>query len=130
MNVGNCPLLFEAAMLNAVKQIDQERVMKDPLASKQCAELLKALADQERLRIVQSLRAGPKNVSQITGELKAELANISHHLGILKRSGLVDAEKQGRHVVYRLRADVYQAANRSADHLDLGCCRLEIPKKG
>jgi len=103
--------------------------MKDPLSSKQCAELLKALADQERLRIVQTLRDGPKNVSEISDELKAELANVSHHLGILKRSGLVDAEKQGRHVIYRLRADVYQAASRSADHLDLGCCRLEIPKK-
>src|SRR5205085_12658304 len=98
--------------------------MKDPLSSKQCAELLKALADQDRLRIVQTLRSGPKNVSQITEELKAELANVSHHLGILKRSGLVEGEKQGRHVVYSLRADVYQAASRSADHLDLGCCRL------
>jgi ArsR family transcriptional regulator, nickel/cobalt-responsive transcriptional repressor len=104
--------------------------VKDPLASKQCAELLKALADSDRLRIVQTLRGGPKNVSQISDELKTELANVSHHLGILKRSGLVDAEKQGRHVVYSLRSEVYQAASRSADHLDLGCCRLEIPKKG
>src|SRR5690349_4028011 len=94
--------------------------MKDPLSSKQCAEALKALADPERLRIVQALRGGPKNVSEISEELKAELANISHHLGILKRSGLVDAEKQGRHVVYRLASDVYQDARGPADHLNLG----------
>ena len=102
---------------------------KDPLSSKECAGLLKALADEERLKIVQTLRVGPKNVSEIADDLKAELANISHHLGILRRSGLVDAEKQGRNVVYRLKEDVYQSTGRLADHLDLGCCRLEIPKK-
>jgi ArsR family transcriptional regulator, nickel/cobalt-responsive transcriptional repressor len=102
--------------------------MKDPLSSKECAERLKALADPDRLRIVQALRAGEKNVTEIAAELKGEIANVSHHLQILKRERLVETEKQGRFVVYRLHPDVFAATRSSADSLDLGCCKLELPK--
>ena len=103
--------------------------MKDALSSKECAERLKALADPDRLRIVQVLREGPKNVSEITAELSAEIANVSHHLQILKRERIVETEKQGRFVVYRLHPDVFEATRTATDCLDLGCCRLELPKE-
>src|SRR5262245_56816377 len=107
--------------------------MKDPLSSKECAERLKALADADRLRIVQVLRGGPKNVSEITAALSAEIANVSHHLQILKREKIVETEKQGRFVVYRLHPDVFATENASHEKasgecLDLGCCKLELPK--
>ena len=102
--------------------------MKDLLASQQCAERLKALADPERLRIVQVLRGGPRNVSELTAELGAEIANVSHHLQILKRERIVETQKHGRFVVYRLHPEVFEAARSSSDCLDLGCCRLELPK--
>src|SRR5687767_6931935 len=102
--------------------------MKDALSSKECAERLKALADPDRLRIVQVLRSGPKNVSEIAAELSAEIANVSHHLQILKRERLVETEKRGRFVVYRLHSDVFEATRSTTDCLDLGCCRLELPK--
>jgi ArsR family transcriptional regulator, nickel/cobalt-responsive transcriptional repressor len=100
----------------------------DPLSSKECAERLKALADEDRLRIIQVLRSGPKNVGEIAEELKTDMANISHHLQILKREKLVETEKQGRFVVYRLHPDVFEATRSSSDCLDLGCCKLELPK--
>jgi ArsR family transcriptional regulator len=102
--------------------------MKDPLSSKECAERLKALADEDRLRIVQCLRGGPQNVGQLAALLREEIANVSHHLQILKRERLVETEKQGRFVVYRLHPDVFEATRASSDCLDLGCCRLELPK--
>jgi ArsR family transcriptional regulator len=102
--------------------------MKDLLASEQCAERLKALADPERLRIVQVLRGGPRNVSELTAELGAEIANVSHHLQILKRERIVETRKQGRFVVYRLHPEVFAATRSAGDCLDLGCCRLELPK--
>jgi DNA-binding transcriptional ArsR family regulator len=102
--------------------------MKDPLSSKECAERLKALADEDRLRIIQVLRAGEKNVGEIAAELSAEISNVSHHLQILKREGIVETEKQGRYVVYRLHPDVFAATRTSSDCLDLGCCKLELPK--
>jgi len=102
--------------------------MKDALSSKECAERLKALADEDRLRIIQVLRSGPKNVGEIAGQLKEEIANVSHHLQILKREGIVETEKQGRFVVYRLHPDVYAEKRSAGECLDLGCCKLELPK--
>ncbi len=102
--------------------------MRDVLSSKECAERLKALADEDRLRIVQVLRAGPKNVGEISAELEQEITNVSHHLQILKREEIVQTEKQGRFVVYRLHPDVFAATRSTTDCLDLGCCKLELPK--
>jgi DNA-binding transcriptional ArsR family regulator len=101
---------------------------EDPLSSKECAERLKALADEDRLRIVNILRGGERNVGEIAAELKEEITNVSHHLQILKREGIVETQKQGRFVVYRLHPDVFAATRSSADCLDLGCCKLELPK--
>jgi len=102
--------------------------MKDSMSSKECAERLKALADADRLKIVQVLRGGPRNVGEIAAALAAEIANVSHHLQILKRERLVETEKQGRFVVYRLHPDVFAATRTATDCLDLGCCKLELPK--
>jgi ArsR family transcriptional regulator len=100
--------------------------MTEPLQPEDCARKLRALADPERLRIVSRLRDGPRNVSELAALLGAELVNISHHLGVLRNAGVVRDERRGRFVVYRLHPDVFRAAD--ADHLDLGCCRLEIPR--
>ncbi len=104
--------------------------MNDALQSERCARMLRALADAERLRIVQCLRGGPRNVGELAGLLGEEVVNVSHHLGVLRHAGVVRDEKQGRFVVYTLHPDVFnpQAKGRGAEHLDLGCCRLEIPK--
>jgi ArsR family transcriptional regulator len=102
--------------------------MKDSLSSNECADRLKALADADRLKIVQVLRGGPRNVGEIAAELTAEIANVSHHLQILKRERLVETEKQGRYVIYRLHPDVFAATRTATDCLDLGCCKLELPK--
>jgi DNA-binding transcriptional ArsR family regulator len=98
------------------------------LASKLCAERLKALGDEDRLRIVQALRCGQKNVSQLAEELNEDIANVSHHLQILRRSGIVETERDGRFILYSLHADVFPAVSAKSEHLDLGCCKLELPK--
>jgi ArsR family transcriptional regulator len=91
--------------------------------------MLKALADPERLRIIDCLRQGPRNVSDITRELDADIVNVSHHLGVLRGAGLVVDQKQGRFVVYQLHPEVFESKGRTRkEHLDLGCCRLEMPR--
>jgi DNA-binding transcriptional ArsR family regulator len=102
--------------------------MSDPLRPSACARLLKALADPERLRIVDCLRSGPRNVSELAAELREELANVSHHLGVLRQAGLVLDRKDGKFVVYRLHPDIFRpaTAGQASDCLDLGCCRLEL----
>jgi ArsR family transcriptional regulator len=102
--------------------------MQDPFHSQVCARLLKALADPERLRILACLRVGPRNVSELAAQLQQELANVSHHLGVLRQAGLVLHRKDGKHVVYRLHPKVFRLATaaRPTDCIDLGCCRLEL----
>lgn len=103
--------------------------MEDALDSGRCAQKLKAIADPERLRIVQCLRGGARHVGDIAHELQLEIANVSHHLGVLKQSGFVCGEKQGRFVVYSLNPEVFVAASEGSrpDRIELGCCRLELP---
>ena len=102
--------------------------MPDPLRPTTCARVLKALADPERLRIVNCLRPSPQIVSELAVRLRSELANVSHHLGVLRQAGLVLDRKDGKYVVYRLHPDVFRPAGpgHPADCLDLGCCRLEL----
>jgi ArsR family transcriptional regulator len=105
--------------------------MPEQLQPERCARLLRAVADPERLRIIACLRAGPKHVSDLAAALGAEVVNVSHHLGVLRQAGLVQDEKQGRFVLYRLHPHVFQptAGSEGGDCLDFGCCRIEIPRK-
>jgi DNA-binding transcriptional ArsR family regulator/catechol 2,3-dioxygenase-like lactoylglutathione lyase family enzyme len=101
----------------------------EPSQSDYCARVLRALAEPERLRLVRSLRLGPKNVTELAEALGEQIANVSHHLGVLRQAGVVVDEKQGRFVLYRLHPDVLQGAAglQERDLLDFGCCRLELP---
>ena len=57
------------------------------------------LVSESRLKIINLLRSGKKNVSQIMKELKIDQTNVSHDLARLKRCGfvLVEAKKQYRY---------------------------------
>lgn len=101
--------------------------MQDRFQSEQCAEKLKALSEPLRLRIIDVLREGPRTVGELAQLLDQEMVNVSHHLGVLYQAGLLKREKQGRFVQYRLDANLCDLKT-DTPHLDLGCCRLEIPK--
>lgn len=104
--------------------------MKDPLQPARCARLLAALAAPDRLRIVRCLRDGPRNVTQIAKALEAPVVNVSHHLTVLRHAGLVRGAKKGRYMLYSLAPGVLECEGRDARHLNLGCCRLELPREG
>jgi DNA-binding transcriptional ArsR family regulator len=104
-------------------------VKRDPLQSQRCARKLAALAAPERLRIVHFLRDGPRNVGEIADMLQTAAVNVSHHMHVLVEAGLVQREKRGRFVLYSLLPGVLEtdAEEGAHDHLNLGCCRLELP---
>jgi ArsR family transcriptional regulator len=106
-------------------------VKRDPLQSQLCARKLAALAAPERLRIVHFLRDGPRNVSAIADMLRTAPVNVSHHMHVLVGAGLAQREKKGRFVLYSLVPGVLQtdASEGAPNHLNLGCCRLELPSK-
>jgi ArsR family transcriptional regulator, nickel/cobalt-responsive transcriptional repressor len=103
--------------------------MTDPLDSKRCSRLLKALADPERLKIVQALRLGPACVSEIAEQLNEVVANVSHHLRVLRKAGLVVDRRRGKNIIYALHPDIFlrtESKPGTLDVLDFGCCRLEL----
>jgi DNA-binding transcriptional ArsR family regulator len=102
-------------------------VAKSPLQPSRCAQLLKALAEPERLRIIDLLRNGPRTVGEIAEELRSEFVNVSHHLNVLRHAGLVKSSKKGRFVITSLAPGLLQTSAGDADFLNLGCCRLELP---
>jgi DNA-binding transcriptional ArsR family regulator len=92
-----------------------------------CAVRLKALADPDRLRIVNHLLRGAKNVSELADELAMTIVNTSHHLQVLRRANVLQAEKQGKFVIYSVHPDIAcRGEVRDMKSLDLGCCRLDI----
>jgi DNA-binding transcriptional ArsR family regulator len=66
------------------------------------AEVLKTLANSRRLEILHRLAEGPCEVGRLAEELGVSQPNISQHLGVLRTAGLVEAERDGREVRYRL----------------------------
>ncbi|QIX28439.1 helix-turn-helix transcriptional regulator [Nocardioides sp. JQ2195] len=72
------------------------------------APLFKALGDPVRLRLfslIASHEGGEACVCDLTGAFDLSGPTISHHLKSLKQSGLVDAERRGTWVYYRVRPD-------------------------
>jgi ArsR family transcriptional regulator len=88
----------------------------------ECAERLRSLANDYRLRIIRVLRGGPKNVGQIAQEIGLEVMLTSHHLKIMRKAEIVEGRRTGKNIVYRLHPDVYT----EADCIDLGCCKLRL----
>lgn len=101
--------------------------MTDHKQAKQCADLLQAIAEPNRIRIIDCLRTGSKNVTELAKLLSVEIVNVSHHLGVLRQAGLVQDEKHGRFVVYSLHPKYFSNDNTKATYLDLEWCRVEIP---
>lgn len=63
------------------------------------------LVSESRLKIINLLRKGKKNVSQITKELKANQTAVSHDLSRLKNCGFVDIEIKGKFRYYKLNTE-------------------------
>jgi DNA-binding transcriptional ArsR family regulator len=66
------------------------------------AEVLKAMADPTRLKILHCLHLGERCVSDILQVVGGSQANVSKHLSVLKRAGLVDNRRDGLNVFYRI----------------------------
>ncbi len=67
------------------------------------ARILKALAHPTRLFIVDELARGERCVCELTDRIDAEMPTVSRHLSQLKHAGIVEDEKRGAQVFYRLR---------------------------
>ena len=73
-----------------------------PAALGLMANFFKVLSEVSRLQIVCSLKTGAKNVSEIVEETGLGQANVSKHLNMLTKAGIVAREQKGICVYYQI----------------------------
>jgi len=67
------------------------------------AAVIKAMAHPTRLFIVDELSHGERCVCELTEMIGADMSTVSRHLAVLKGAGIVEDEKRGAQVFYKLR---------------------------
>jgi DNA-binding transcriptional ArsR family regulator len=68
------------------------------------ADLVVAVAEPNRRRLLQLLGHGEQTVTQLAGNFTVSRSAISQHLGVLAALGLVTSRREGRYQYYRLNA--------------------------
>ena len=67
------------------------------------AEFLQAVGQATRLRILEVLGDGERCVCDIQAAVGEQQSNVSKHLAVLRRSGILTARREGGRVIYRIR---------------------------
>jgi DNA-binding transcriptional ArsR family regulator len=75
----------------------------DQAEYKHQATIIKALAHPTRLFLIDELSRGERCVNELTEMIGVEMPTVSRHLSQLKSVGILDDEKRGAQVFYRLR---------------------------
>ena len=87
-----------------------------------CVGRLKVLAEPTRLQVMRLLLQGALHAGEIQERLGVEQTLLSHHLRVLREANLVQSERDGKAVLYRVAPGV--TVPRTGEALDLGCCVL------
>jgi len=66
------------------------------------AERFRVLGEPMRIRLLDTLRAGEASVQDLQAAVGASQQNVSKHLGVLARAGLVSRRKAGNYAVYEI----------------------------
>lgn len=95
---------------------------------KRTAAIFKALADENRIRILKLLQNGEKCACVLLDDLKITQPTMSHHMKILCDSDIVVGRKEGKWIHYSISSDGASAAIRCLQELtqinytDKSCC--------
>jgi ArsR family transcriptional regulator len=94
---------------------------------KKTLEILKALSDETRLKIVKFLLDGEKCVCEIFPHVKRTQSTVSIQLSILEKAGIVESRKEGKRVFYKIKdyrvCDVFKALGYAKGKiLKKSCC--------
>jgi ArsR family transcriptional regulator len=67
------------------------------------AKVMKAMAHSSRLMIVDELSQGERCVCELTDVVGHDISTVSKHLTVLKSAGIVEDERRGKMIFYRLK---------------------------
>lgn len=74
------------------------------------SSIFKALADPTRRKVLQILQKGPMGAGELAGAFDVSKPTMSAHFAVLVRAGLIERDKQGRSITYRLKLSVLEDA--------------------
>jgi DNA-binding transcriptional ArsR family regulator len=74
------------------------------------SSVFKALADPTRRQVLQLLRHGPKSAGELADHFPVSKPTMSAHFAVLREAGLVQSDKHGKVIMYRLRMSVLEEA--------------------
>jgi DNA-binding transcriptional ArsR family regulator len=74
------------------------------------SSVFKALSDPTRRRVLHLLRQGPKSAGELADHFPVSKPTMSAHFAVLREAGLVQSDKQGKAIIYRLRMSVLEEA--------------------
>lgn len=69
------------------------------------SEVARALGNPHRLHLLEQLAQGDHSVEALAAKTGLTVANASQHLQALRRVGLVEARRDGKHIIYRVAGD-------------------------
>jgi DNA-binding transcriptional ArsR family regulator len=72
--------------------------------------VFKALSDPTRRRVLQLLRERPLSAGELSDEFAVSKPTMSAHFSVLQEAGLIEGERNGRTIVYRLKMSVLEEA--------------------
>ena len=73
-------------------------------------KVFKALSDPTRRRVLQLLRERPMSAGELSDHFAVSKPTMSAHFAVLQEAGLIEAEKSGRTIIYRLVMSVLEEA--------------------
>ena len=76
--------------------------MAEETVTKLTADFFKTLSHPVRINILRLLKDGERCVCELIDELAIEQSNLSQHLGLMKKQGLLISRKDGQKVMYRV----------------------------
>jgi DNA-binding transcriptional ArsR family regulator len=91
-----------------------------------CTDILKALSDRSRMRIVKALLARDHSVNELAEELTLSQYNVSKHLRVLKQAGIVDMHPEGTRREYCVVKAFHERLKKEGPVLDFGCCSFRF----
>ena len=83
----------------------------------QYALIFRALADENRIRILELISREEKNAGELLEQLEVVQSTLSHHMKVLTESGLVSARKSGKWTYYAIRGEVLEEAAQYLFHM-------------
>lgn len=79
--------------------------LPESMTDERARQLLKALADPIRLRVIEALGGSERCVCELTAELGLGQSKLSFHLKVMKEAGLIEAREEGRWSYYQLQPE-------------------------